>query len=200
MTDPEERAPDGADRAASSGDDSGAPRRALPDTAVPSSGPPWVLMLAAAAFLALGAGVVISNLSPESADDATPAGGADDAPAAATGPPVHLTLFAEHDGEAVELPEGVQLTVGDTVMFELSADKPADVRVWVEVPGMLPQELGTFPATADAAMLSTDDDDGFLAWTIGNEGTAIFKASSTPSGCPDGACDSFVVSVVPAGG
>ena len=197
MTDPEERAPasapDGTDPAASSGD-GGAPRRPLPDTAVPSSGPPWVLMLAAAAFLAIGVGVVISNFGPDA-----PAGAAPVATASTeTGPPVHLTLFAEHEGEAVELPEGVQLTVGDTVMFELSADQPADVRVWVEVPGMLPQDLGTFPATADAGLLSTDD--GLLAWALGNEGTAIFKASSAPSGCPDGACDSFVVSVVPAGG
>ncbi|RME24183.1 MAG: hypothetical protein D6798_11820, partial [Deltaproteobacteria bacterium] len=119
MTDPRDRA-SGDDHVDATppprppeGQGEGSNGRALPDTAVPRSGPPWILMLAAAALLAIGAGVVLSSKRPPG-PDADPA----QAAPSVTGPPVHLTLFAEHDGEAVELPEGVQLNVGDTVMFE----------------------------------------------------------------------------------
>ncbi len=164
----------------------------LPPAPRSSGGPPVLLMVVAAAILAIGAGVVLTSLteSPEPTDEARRL---PPPPPVATTPAVELTLFVEQNEEAVELPGGALLSVGDTVLFEISAQQASPVRVWVEVDGQLPHDLGTYPATPEAGLLSSEE--GLVAWGLGTQGTYVFKASSAEQGCPDGACDSVVVSV-----
>lgn len=155
------------------------------------SGPSPVLLLAAiAALLALGAGVVLASLNRSPTESASAPVVAAPAP---TGPTVHLKLFVEHDETAMELPPDVILEPGEIVMFELKAEAPAEVRVWVETDGVRVADLGTFEATAESGMLA--DGEQLVAYGLGKTGTVVFRASSAPSGCDGDSCDSVVVTV-----
>jgi len=106
-------------------------------------------------------------------------------------PDVDLSLFVARDGTAVPLSPGEHVAPGEHILFEISAEAPAPVRVWVEPDGMPPEDLGTVDADPTPAMVT--EEGGMMAWGFGTTRTAIFHASAARGGCPPESCASWVV-------
>ncbi|NOY27751.1 MAG: hypothetical protein GXP62_17955 [Oligoflexia bacterium] len=142
-----------------------------------------------ALVLAVSAMMLVRFIAPrDQAHDANPS--TDQAPTASP-PDVTLGLYYERDGKAQRLNPGTRIAVGDRLMFELSSDQPAEVRLWIEEDGLTIQQLGPISADPSPAMVGAED--GMLAWGFGSPRTITVRASAASSGCPAVSCASQVV-------
>lgn len=178
------------------------------DAPEPTPGPPaesggggkggGLLVIAAVALLlAVVAFVLMRSLgAPVEEEPATKRGtassGGKDASAEEVAlPDVTLTLFVERDGRAEPLPPGQDVAVGDNVLFELSSEAAAPVRLWIEEAGATIEDLGTIQADPKPAMIGAEG--GMLAWRFGSSRTVTVRASAASRGCPAASCASQVV-------
>lgn len=145
---------------------------------------------AVALLLAVVTFVMMRSMStPEPEPAPTPAAAA--AAAVEELPDVTLTLYVEREGRAEPLPPGQDIAVGDSVLFELSSEAPAPVRLWIEESGVQLEDLGTIDADPTPAMIGAED--GMLAWNFGSSRTVTVRASAAKRGCPAASCASQVV-------
>ncbi|MCK6501954.1 hypothetical protein L6R53_00875 [Myxococcota bacterium] len=147
---------------------------------------------AVALLFAVVAFVLMRSMGTPEEEVATPvrSGG----PAAAEAqdlPDVALTLYVERGGRAEPLPPGQDVAVGDNVLFELSSETAAPVRLWIEEAGAQIEDLGTIDADPKPAMIGAEG--GMLAWNFGSSRTVTVRASAAPRGCPATSCASQVV-------
>ncbi|MCB9779251.1 MAG: hypothetical protein H6742_11860 [Alphaproteobacteria bacterium] len=166
-----------------------------PDDRPTSSKSSIVLALGLMAALVAAAVAIVMVGSADPA--AQPKGDAQPKAAARTasadvpaGPPVELQVILATGGEASALDPGQDVQVGDQVVFQVTVEEPARVRVWAEVDGLPHQQLGTFDVEGTAVL---GDEEGLAGFGFGNPGAVVFRASTAESGCPVGACASWAV-------